>query len=49
MPVVGEVGEFPGHMGLVRLLHASYVDWHQPAVNEVDNEFRRGKTCLELK
>ena len=43
------VGEFPDHMGLARLVHLSLVDWHQPTVNEVDDEFRRGKTYLELK
>ena len=44
---VGEVGELHDH--LVRLVHPSLVDWHQPTVNEVDDEFRREKTCLELK
>ena len=43
------VGGFPEYLVVVRLVHPSLVDWHQPTVNEVDDEFRRGKTCLELK
>ena len=38
MPVVEEVrevGEFPEHMGLMRLVHTSLVDLHQPTVNVV--------------
>ena len=40
MPVVEGVGEFHDHMGVVKLLHSSLVDCHQPAANEVDDELR---------
>ena len=39
------VGECPDHLGLVRLVHPSFVDQHQPTANAIHrDEFRRGKT-----
>ena len=40
--VVEVVAEFPHHMEVVKLVHSSLVDWHQPAVNEVYDELRMG-------